>query len=86
MSESPLDDAWIPKHVGLVTILIFSIVEGCLWSMVFLKLKFPFELFVKRSEFLPCSGFLSLCDVTHAVENDVKPHFFPTGSVSRRPS
>ena len=55
MSESPLDDGWIPKHVGLVTLLISGIVEGCL--MVFLKLRDSLELFEKKSEFLPCSGF-----------------------------
>ena len=39
-------------------------------SMVLLQLKDPLELFVKRREFLPGSGFLS------AVESDVKPHSF----------
>ena len=32
----------------------------------------PLELFVKRREFLPCSGFLSRRDMTKAVESDVK--------------
>ena len=41
-------------------------------SMVILQLKDLFELFVKRREFLPGSGFLSRRDI-YAVESDVKP-------------
>ena len=33
-------------------------------SMVLLQLKDPLELFVKRREFLPGSGFLSRLDMT----------------------
>ena len=44
--------------------------------MALLKLKDPMELFVKRREFLPGSGFLSCCDMTLAVESDVKPNSF----------
>ena len=44
--------------------------------MVLLQLKDPLELFVKRREFLPGSGFLSRRDMTLAVESDVKPHSF----------
>ena len=40
--------------------------------MVVLQLKDPLELFVKRREFLPGSGFLPHCDMTKAVESDVK--------------
>ena len=42
--------------------------------MVLLQLKDPFELFAKRREFLPGSGFLSRRDMNLAVESDVKPH------------
>ena len=41
--------------------------------MVLLQLKDPLELFMKRREFLPGSGFLSRRDMTLAVESDVKP-------------
>ena len=42
-------------------------------SMVLLQLKDPFELFVKRREFLPGSVFLSGRDMNLAVESDVNP-------------
>ena len=45
-------------------------------SVVLLQLKDPLELFVKRREFLPSSGFLSYRDTTKAVESDVKKHSF----------
>ena len=41
-------------------------------SMVLL-LKDPVELFVRRREFFPDSGFLSLRDVTSAFKSDIKP-------------
>ena len=44
--------------------------------MVLLQLKEPLELFVKRKEFLPGSGFPSRRDITKGVESDVKPHSF----------
>ena len=43
-------------------------------SMVLLQLKDALELFVKRREFLPSSGFLSHKDMTKAVKSDVKTH------------
>ena len=62
---------WIPKQVGLVALEMCCIVGGGGGgggggglSMVFLQLKDPLELFVKRREFLPCSGFLSRCNMT----------------------
>ena len=45
-------------------------------SMVFLQLKDPLELFVKSKEFLLGPGLLSRCDMTQAVESDVKPNSF----------
>ena len=42
--------------------------------MVLLQLIDPLELFVKRKEFLPGSGFPSRCDMAQAVESDVKTH------------
>ena len=42
-------------------------------SFVLLQLKDPLELFLKRRNFPPCSGFLSHRDMTQAVERDVKP-------------
>ena len=47
-------------------------------SMVFMQLKDPLELFLKRREFLtrPVPGFLSRRDMTYAVESHVKPHSF----------
>ena len=42
--------------------------------MVLLQLKDPFELFVKRREFLSGSGFLSRCDMTLAAGSYVKPN------------
>ena len=41
-----------------------------------LQQKDPLELFLKRREILPSSGFLSRRDMTYAVESDVKPHSF----------
>ena len=51
-----------------------SIKEGWLSIiMVLLRLKDPLELFMKRREFLPGSGFLSCRDMTlEAVESDVQ--------------
>ena len=40
--------------------------------MVLLHMKDPLELFVKRGEFLPCNWFLPHCDMTSAVESDIK--------------
>ena len=45
-------------------------------SMVLLQLKDPLELFVRRGEFPPSSGVLSCCDMTKAVESDVKTYSF----------
>ena len=45
-------------------------------SMVLLQLKDSLELFMKRREFLPGSVFLSICDMTKAVEINVKSHSF----------
>ena len=59
------NDAWFPSvssQVGLVAILMCGVLEGCLLPL--LQLKDPLELFVKRKEFLPGSGFLSRRDVT----------------------
>ena len=42
--------------------------------MVFLQLKYPLELFVKRKEYLPGFAVLTCRDITLAVESDVKPH------------
>ena len=44
--------------------------------MVLLPLKDPLELFGKRTEFLPGSGYLSRRDMTLAVESDVKSKTF----------
>ena len=44
--------------------------------MIFLQLDDPLELFVKRSEFILGSWFLSRRDMILAVESDVKPHSF----------
>ena len=44
--------------------------------MVLLQLKDPLELFVKSTEFLPGSGFLSRRDMILAVESDVKHNSF----------
>ena len=41
--------------------------------------KRPLELFVKRGEFLPGSGFLSRCDMTLAVEKTIRIFTFITG-------
>ena len=47
--------------------------------IVLLQLKDPLELFVKRKEFLPGSGFISHRDVTLAIESDLKTkHFLPS--------
>ena len=45
-------------------------------SMVLLRLKDPLELFVKRRESVPGSGFLARRDMTKAVESDIKPLTF----------
>ena len=44
--------------------------------MVPLQLKYPLELFVKSSEFLPGSRFLSRSDMALSVEIEVKTHSF----------
>ena len=44
--------------------------------MVLLQLKDPLELFPKRREFIHRFGFLSRCDMTLAVDRDLKPHSF----------
>ena len=51
------------KGVGLVTIFINVQCCGGL-SVMLLQLKDPLELFVKKREFLPGSGFLSDCNMT----------------------
>ena len=51
-------------------------------AMVFVQLKDPLELFVKRREFLPDSRFLTQCDMTKAFESDAKTNsFFPSLAV-----
>ena len=44
--------------------------------MALLEIKDPLELFMKRREFLPGSGFLSRRDMTFAVERNIKPKSF----------
>ena len=44
--------------------------------MVLLQLKGPLEHFVKRRKFLPGSGFLRRCNMTSAVESNVKLQTF----------
>ena len=44
----------------------------CCVSMVPLHLKDPFELVVKRMEFLHGYGFPSCCYLTYAIANDIK--------------
>ena len=44
--------------------------------MVLLQLKGPLELFVKRREFLPGSGFLFRRHMTLAFGSDIKPQTF----------
>ena len=46
--------------------------------MVLLQLKDPLELLVKKREFLPGSGFRSHCNMTYAVESDIKNSFLPS--------
>ena len=47
--------------------------------MVLLQLKDPLELFVKRKEFLPSSGFLSHCNMIRAVESEEKTYHVQQG-------
>ena len=56
-----------------------------LWelSVVLRHLKDPLELVVKRREFLPGYGVLSRCNITLAVESDVKTHSFQVALASR---
>ena len=44
--------------------------------IVLMQQKHPSGLFVKRREFLPGSGFLSLYEMTKAVDSDIKTHSF----------
>ena len=46
--------------------------------MVLLQLKDPLELFVKRREFLPCSGFLSRSDINLSVEIGINNPLLPS--------
>ena len=52
--------------------------------MVLLHLKDPLELVVKRREFLLGYRVLSRCNITLAVESDVKTHSYQVALVSRR--
>ena len=59
-------------------------------SMVFLQLKGPLELFVKRRKFLPGpgSGFLLRCVITQAAESNINPFlpfYGPATSIARLP-
>ena len=69
--ESPLDpQAGCPAR--------YENVQHCRGlSLVLLQLKDSLELFVKRRDLLPGSGFLSRRDMTLAVKSAVKPHSFP---------
>ena len=74
-------DAWLPSVSSQVRVSAGSPsninVRRCgRLSMVLEQMKDPLELFVKRREFRPGSGFLSRRDMTKAVESDVKTNTF----------
>ena len=73
--ESPLDPqaGWPGRYIDVRRF-------GGL-PMVLLQQKDPLELFVKRREFLPGSGFLSRRDMIYAVKSDVKPNSFLPSTV-----